>query len=496
MSELNYVCPYCGKPVGKDNVLFWEKSKTQYTDRIRGEFLRRHGVIVPDGFKFPRVYYRVSEANVIRADETGFPTMLEDHVGNAIAPADLDKAVKTGQSDNFDDDFDSDGFDDGSESRAEKMDRTLHNIPLRACPHCHCELPQLFGALKTYHVAMFGGRAAGKTAYLVNLFQQLTAQLSENNLGSVTLEKESAGFLDPMINDYEQTGTTRPTPAEGGLLPILCHYKNGNDEAFITFYDIAGEGTNDPAYMANHEGIKNCEALMLMIDPNMFVGGAFATAWYANHLSGMDRYGEGGDCCRDPLDKFLTEAGSLCHEYSDKIRYIICVVTKMDMLLEAHQKYFAAGDIEITRDIGNAHFDGVNLQTLRRVHDNIGLYMQKNYHIDLKQKILDAFGSDMRVNLLGVSTSTLSRGEGGGFKFEPRSAAVDRKHRIIEPFLIVLMRFGLIDAKKADDSNPGTYIKVRFNDKNVIQESASQQSEPEQVKKEVKRGLFGWRKNK
>ena len=80
MSELNYVCPYCGKPVGKDNVLFWEKSKTQYTDRIRGEFLRRHGVIVPDGFKFPRVYYRVSETNVIRADETGFPTMLEDHV--------------------------------------------------------------------------------------------------------------------------------------------------------------------------------------------------------------------------------------------------------------------------------------------------------------------------------------------------------------------------------------------------------------------------------
>ena len=47
MSENNnYVCPYCGTLVGKEDVLFWEEVKTQYTDNIRGDFLRRHGLSV------------------------------------------------------------------------------------------------------------------------------------------------------------------------------------------------------------------------------------------------------------------------------------------------------------------------------------------------------------------------------------------------------------------------------------------------------------------
>ena len=487
MSEHNYVCPYCGREIQKDEVLFWEEVKTQYTDNVRGDFLRRHGVKVSAGNKFPRMYYKVKAENVTREDENGFPTMIEDHRGNAIAPADLEKS-RTDRADSFDDAFDSDGFDDGSDNRTDRVDRTPHNIPRRACPSCHCELPQMFGTLKTHHVAMFGGRASGKTAYLVNLFQQLKTQLSENNLGSVTLENESAGFLQPMIDDYERDGTTRPTPADGGLLPIVCHYKNRGDEAFITFYDIAGEGTADPAYMANHKGIANCETLLLMVDPNMFVGGAFATAWYANHLTGSDRYSESGDCCREPLDSFLNEAGVLCREYSDKIKYIVCVITKLDMLLEASSKYFSAGDIEVVKDIGDEHREAVNLTALKRVNENLSLYLSKNHRVDLKDKLIYSFGSDMRISILGVSTSTLVRSSGDEIAFEPRSAAVDRKHRIIEPFLVVLMYFGLVPAR----NSKGEIIK--FNDRTSAPDNQAEEKKEEP--KEQKRGLFGWGKRK
>ena len=488
MSENNYVCPYCGTEVQKDGVLFWEEVKTQYTDNIRGDFLRRHGVRVSAGNKFPRMYYKVRPDNVTHEDANGFPTMIEDHRGNAIAPADLEKNGRSDSSDSFDDAFDSDGFDDGMDNRSDRTDRTLHNIPRRACPKCHCELPQMFGMLKTHHVAMFGGRASGKTAYLVNLFQQLKTQLSENNLGSVILENESAGFLQPMIDDYERDGTTRPTPADGGLLPIVCHYKNKGDEAFITFYDIAGEGTADPAYMANHKGIANCETLMLMIDPNMFVGGAFATAWNANHMTGSDRYSESGDCCKEPLDSFLNEAGVLCREYSDKIKYIVCVITKMDMLLEASSKFFGAGDVEVIKDIGDEHREAVDLVSLKRVGENLSLYLDRNHRVDLKDKLVYSFGSDMRINILGVSTSTLVRSAGGDILFEPRSAAVDRKHRIIEPFLVVLMYFGLVPAR----NSRGEIVK--FSDKtNTTDTSADMRKEEEKPKKG---GLFGWRKHK
>ena len=127
MSEnSNYVCPYCGREVGKEDVLFWETVKTQYTDNIRGEFLRRHGVKVSVGNKFPRMYYRVRPECVEREDQNGYPTMIRDHMGNAIAPEDLNRGESASQSDSFDDDFDSDGFDGGEVRQNERRDRETH----------------------------------------------------------------------------------------------------------------------------------------------------------------------------------------------------------------------------------------------------------------------------------------------------------------------------------------------------------------------------------
>ena len=456
MSENNnYVCPYCGREVGKEDVLFWETVKTQYTDNVRGEFLRRHGVKVAAGNKFPRMYYRARPECVVREDQNGYPTGIEDHMGNAIAPEDLARGGSS-QSDSFDDDFDSDGFDGGEIRQSERRDRELHNIPKRACPYCHCELPQQFGILETHHVAMFGGRASGKTAYLVNLFQQLTIQLGANDLGSVTLENESREFLQPMIDDYERDGTTPPTPMDGGLLPIVCRYKNRNHEAFITLYDIAGEGTADPAYMANHKGIANCETLILMVDPNMFVGGAFNDEWQANHpMNG--RFSVINECCKTPVDTFLNSAGDLCKEYSEKIRNVVCVITKMDMLLEAKSKLFSAGDIEVINDVKEKHRGAVSERVIRKVQFELQTYLDREQRINLKDKLSYTFGSDVRIVILGVSTSTRVKGSGNEIKFEPRSSAMDSKHRIIEPFLMVLLFFGLVPMKRLDNSEG--YIK-------------------------------------
>ena len=467
MEENRYVCPYCGTEVGKEEVLFWEQVGTMYTDNVRGNFLKRHGVRVAAGNKFPRMYYRVRPDNVVSEDESGFPTMIEDHLGNAIVPEELERTKRSSHGDSFDDDFDSDGYDDDRNETDTGRDRELHNIPKRACPHCHCELPRQFGTIPTYHIAMFGGRASGKTAYLVNLFQQLKTQLGANDLGSVELAVESENFLQPMIEDYERDGTTRPTPADGGLLPILCRYRNRGNEAFLTFYDIAGEGTGDAAYMANHKGIANCEALMLMIDPNMFVSGAFYGQWIAEHADGEDRYNDYGDCCKEPLDSFLNQAGELCREYSEKIRYVVCVITKVDMLLEAEAKYFEHGDVELLTDVKDKHRGAVNLQVLKRVNTDLRSYFNKRQQIDLKDKLLYTFGDNVQINILGVSTSTRTTDK--EIRFEPRSAAVESKHRIIEPFLVVLMYFGLVPARRPDGQI------IQYHDKGTMVETAPEQ---------------------
>ncbi len=485
MVEQEHICPYCGEEIERDDILFWERVKRQYTDNIRGNFLQRHGVEVPPGNKFDRLYYRLREECVVRADEKGWPTMIEDHLGNAVAPEDLNVDKNTKQEDTFDSDFDTDGFEAESESIAERRDRELHKIPNRACPHCHCELPRQFGMLQNHHVSMFGGRASGKTAYLINLFQQANMQLSQNNLGSVELSAESQAFLQPKIEYYERTGIIPPTPADDGLLPIVCVYKNRNAEAFVTIYDIAGEGTSNAAYMANHKGINNCESLILMIDPNMFVGGSFYAEWTANHLAGDNRYSEIGDCCKEPLDSFLNQAGELCRDYADNIKNVVTVVTKMDMLLESNEKSFSSGDIEIVTDVKEKHRDAVSITVLKKVDSEISRFIESRFKVQLRDRLKNTFGQDIRINILGVSTSTRVKGEGGQIRFEPRSSAMDSKHRIIEPFLVVLMYFGMVPVRKPDGS-------VVFH-QNIVEEPET--TPPPPPPKETK-PRWPWRRNK
>lgn len=473
MTEQEHICPYCGEEIQKEQILFWEKVRRQYTDNVRGNFLLRHGVEVPAGNKFDRLYYRLHDENVVREDDFGWPTMIEDHLGNAIAPEDLSREKSGGRDDAFDSDFDSDGFEQEGETARERRDQELHRIPNRACPHCHCELPRQFGTLKNHHVSMFGGRASGKTSYLINLFQQLNIQLSQNNLGSVELSAESMAFLQPKIEYYESTGTIPPTPADDGLLPIVCVYKNKGAESFITIYDIAGEGTSNAAYMANHKGIANCESLILMIDPNMFVGGSYYTIWTANHLPGDSRYSEIGDCCKEPLDSFLNQAGELCRDYADHIKNVVAVMTKMDMLLESNERNFSSGDIEIVTDVKDKHRDAVSIPVLKKVDSEIELFLGKQFNVHLRDKLKDTFGQDMRINIVGVSTSTRVKGEGGRLTFAPRSSATDSKHRIIEPFLVVLMYFGLVPVRKAD----GTIVWNRGTVEEPVQEPAPQPAE-------------------
>ncbi len=486
MAETNYVCPYCGKEINRENVLFWETVKTQYTDNIRGEFLRRHGVKIAAGNKFPRLYYRVKD-NVTREDENGFPTLIEDSLNNAIEPENLGRMAGNDQMDYFDNEFDSENNDYQDDRVNDRQNRVAHNIPMRACPECHCDLPTQFGILPTYHVAMFGGRASGKTAYLINLFQQLSRQLSNNNLGSVDLASESNSFLQPMIADYEREGTTRPTQADSGLLPIVCHYRNSSDEAFIIFYDIAGEGTGNAAYMANHEGIANSEVLLLMVDPNMFVGGAYYAEWNANHQGGNNLQAGGGDCCTDPLDSFLNKAGMLCHEYADNIKYVVCVVTKMDMLMESDSQYFSAGDIEILSDVKRKHSDAIDYTVIKRVNDNLNMYLEKKHQIRLKEKLANTFGSDVKLNVLGVSTSTLDAEKTGHgeIHFKQSSYATDSKHRIIEPFLMILMYLSLINVRMPDGRT------VRFHAQQLADTNLQK---PGKEEKPRRRGLFGWRR--
>lgn len=495
--EVSHACPYCGKEIGVEEVLFWTKSKQQFDDPIRAWFLRSHGVTT--GEKFARVYFKPcfegEHKNVVKVDcNDYYPTMLEDARSNGLSPAQLE-----GRKDTFGD-ADNDTYDDeyrNQRSSKKKTEEEKCRIVQRACPHCHCELPQGFGILPVHHVAMFGIRAAGKTAYLVNLFQQVNTQLSNNNLGSVMLAEDSRLFLQPMIEMYEDSGNTKATTADNGLLPIVCQYKNGGKESFIVFYDIAGEAVTQSDYMANHKGIQNCETLLMMIDPNMLTSGAFAAAWENSHGAGSE------DMIYPTIDAFLNEAGVICWDFADHLKSVVCVITKMDMVLEKDSDLFGGANskLEITTDIGKKHLNHVNLQVLAEVRNNLDKFLQTQYSVNLSKKIHDTFGQDRQVYLLGVSTSTRvpSAPSDKKIRFEPMNSATDPKHRIIEPFLVIAMTFGLVSG--VDDKGN---VKWFTGNAKLPEHDVSPATAPQQEKKVAaaapakKRGffsrLFGGRK--
>lgn len=461
----NYVCPYCGKKIAPDQVLFWEQGDSK-TDSKRARFLTSHGLAQATRASYPRRYFTQSEdTTVTKIDGNNYPLELTARPSQGMGGDELDDAARARKS-SFDDEEDDDddffgmGGPKKKQTAATAEDNEPRMIPNRACPFCHCNLPKKFGVMPVHHVAMFGGRAAGKTAYIINLFQKISQGLSSNNMGAVVIEQESRDFLKYITDRYLSSGHPDPTPTSRGLMPILFEYNYKGENCYIDIYDIAGEATGDASYMANHIGIARCEAIMLMIDPNMFCDGR-----YFNEMNSNDERNEGQvisetgnhDFCSVPIDEFLAQAGYLCTEYATNVKSVICVVTKLDMLLTAEKASFSAGQIEITQDCGQKHRDHVNIAVLGRVTRDIDTFLKNKYHVDLKEKLGYTFDRDVKINILGVSTSTRvaatdSKGRkiSDSFVFEERTGADAAKHRIIEPFLFLLVTLGLVPALLPD----------------------------------------------
>ena len=466
--DSSYVCPYCGSEVTKENVLFfWDDNKAGvHSDKKRSDFRVEHGMPTVQGYL--GLYFSVTDKNVEKTDDNGFPTMLSVYENDGKTPEELlDESEFFGS--------DEDEFADESEEDKPKM-----KLAKRSCPHCHSQLPQEFGKLKTFHVTAFGGRASGKTAYFVNLLQQLPYQLEHYGIGSVKLESESEAYWKPILEKYAENGVIDPTPKAKGLMPIVLRFDGEGENAPSAFFiltDIAGEAVADENYMARHRGISEAENMLLMIDPNMLCGGTYYMEWILNQPdqdsddnminSGLNF--ESHDYCREALGQFLSNAGKLAKFSAEHLKNVIVVVTKMDMMLTAEKRYFATGDIELLKDISSKYRGKLDLLSVIRIEQELTKFFTKRFSNDLKDRIKNTFGSEKKINLLGVSTSTLKRNDKhDDFFFSQEYAVNEPKFRIIEPFLLLLWRCNLIKGIKPDKEDGRVILKEIIGDRTLL----------------------------
>lgn len=149
----------------------------------------------------------------------------------------------------------------------------------RICPYCHCIVPKGIGRLPVYRIAMLGGKASGKTTYMLLAASQL---VQRNNRHSVlgdelelargSLVGESALFFDEMFDlcRIGQLPSTQMTENKSVFPLVMCiePYDNAISPFFLILQDYPGEGMGNGTFMINNPGILDANGVILLVDPD------------------------------------------------------------------------------------------------------------------------------------------------------------------------------------------------------------------------------------
>lgn len=509
MSEANheswmdyYCCPYCGEYLKPEDILFIDDGMGLAMDQTREEFMRRSASIWNyetdnQNNKVFRGRYFKAGANCVcqQSDDHGYPLMLRVAKGtkgltdadlragltnddNDTAADDHEKSVEAVRQQDSLEDLEEDDVNlddyDGSESFASNVTDYANRadqekfLTDRVCRNCHFRLDEEFGIVPVINVTMMGGRAAGKTAYLISLIHQLNKQLSERHLGSATLLQESKAYYDiqnrHFIND---NGNPMPTPVDENLFPFVFKYVNISRETrkkcFVAIYDVAGEGTQNAKYLVNRESIKRADTMLLILDPNQLNRGVY----YKNQSNGIGESNTGShDYCEDPLEQFFGVSMSNGSRFGifEGLKHIVAVTTKIDFPMQQNPGSFA-GQNELKRNLiytdprtgkETPEHDGVlDMNVIDDLERAVNGFYNSTGIKDIKTMIQGAFVKDKNtdklptVHLAAVSIYTMRPLEdikSSKIVFERRVDENAPKHRIIEPFLMILACRNVISA--------------------------------------------------
>lgn len=489
MATHAFICPYCGKKIDEDNILFvYDGFPSLYTDTTRYNFLMKCSSQWPfeNGDRFRGLYFRPVPENTRYSEPNHVPVVTTVRLSSGMTPSEL---------------ADPDKLNITGEEKPEPNDEPTA-ISSRACPHCHCRLPNNYGIYPTMFVSMMGGRAAGKTAFLLSMIHQLPHQLPARGLGSAKLHAESQIFYN-LQNDYYQQnkGVTLPTPKEERLFPFVFEYTYFNNavtkNCFIVIYDIAGEGMEQPDYLLGHLGIKQAKTVLLMLDPNMLASGGYDAAIRQQYnelqltqtegeMENMSAFNvESHDFYDAPLHYFLAQTVVSTRNLGvlSDVRNVIAVTTKMDQPLRVDAKRFG-GDCILKEDLGKAHWGALDLDVIRHVHRDVCTFYNAKSGIQLVDAVRSAYsgGDGDPVNVFALAVSTYTRTPGSDLSFTNSYQEMAPKHRIVEPFLMLLHLAGMIPATNGNVENtPAAGAK----EKEKIQEANNSKK---------RRGLFGRKK--
>jgi len=223
-------------------------------------------------FTHDRVMFRASEAIDAEDYRPKYDRILDDYrakfhmdtageLNAALDPYNFDEAAK--------------GYHRGVLS---SLKDDYENITTkRICPYCHNDIPQSAGFAPSTIISIVGATQSGKSVYLTSLVHTLKTITPRNfpifctPISNEMGRKFKLEYEDPLI---ENGFLLDPTQKEKQQEPFIFTFSFSDDtkpEISIAFFDVAGEGMIDTAYMDIYAAnIRNSSGILFLVDPIQF----------------------------------------------------------------------------------------------------------------------------------------------------------------------------------------------------------------------------------
>lgn len=144
----------------------------------------------------------------------------------------------------------------------------------RLCPHCHNELPLPSGKVPSNIISIVGASASGKSVYMASLIHTLQQSTASNfSAACMPLNAEISrrfrqNYEEPIFDRGMMISTTLRDVVQEPFIFQFVFKDESIPPLTLVFFDVAGEGMVDEAYLdiyASH--IKNSAGILFMVDP-------------------------------------------------------------------------------------------------------------------------------------------------------------------------------------------------------------------------------------